>query len=360
MFEERTYENLLKEKLAMVDAGYDKREGSVIFDAMAPNSAEAAQIYMMLDWMLLQMYGDTADREHLILIAQATRGLTPKEATRAVLKGVFDTEVPIGSRFNIGTQNYIVTEEIDNVMHTYRVECEQEGTAGNRLLGTMIPVEYIEGLTRAELTEVLVPGEDTEGTETFRARWKDAFQAKAFGGNKADYREKICSIPGVGGCKVHRAENAAGEEAGLHVRCVIIASDYRTASKDLVDTVQQTIDPVQDQGGDGYAPIGHIAHIQSVIAVSVSISANIAYDTGYSFAAVKSYIESAVDDYMTELAETWEESGDTPLVVRIAKIESTILDIAGVLDITGTMLNGSEQNIILGVDEIPVRGEISG
>lgn len=360
MFEEKTYETLLREKLGRVDAGYDKREGSVIFDAMAPNSAESAQIYMMLDWMFLQMFGDTADREHLILIAQATRGISPKKATFAVLKGVFNTAVPIGSRFNIGTQNYMVIGVLDDTNHTYDLKCERAGMIGNRFLGTMLPVEYIEGLTSAELTEVLIPGEDEEETEVFRARWKAAFKQKAFGGNKADYKENINAIEGVGGCKVYRAENAAGDTAGTHVRCTIIASDFTAASTVLVNKVQQMIDPKQDMEGDGCAPIGHIVHIQSVTEVPIAVKTQITYDAGYTFAALKSYIEKAVDDYLKDLNRTWEEAGDTPLVVRIAKIESAILDISGVLDITGTKLNGLDQNMILGVDEIGVRGEISG
>lgn len=360
MFENKTYESLLKEKLDRVDAGYDKREGSVIYDALAPNSAETAQVYGYLDWMFCQMFGDTAEREYLIRIAEGTRGITPGAATHAVLKGVFNIEVPLGSRFSIGVQNYVVTERIDTAGYHYKLQCEQAGAAGNRLLGALVPVTYIEGLAAAELTEVLIPGEDEEDTEVFRQRWRAAFQSKAFGGNRADYREKITEIAGVGGCKVHRAQDALGKTAGNHVRCVIIASDFGPASGTLVKTVQQIMDPGQDMEGDGYAPIGHIVHIQSVKARPVAVSAQITYDTGYSFAAVKSYLEQAVDNYLMELNRIWEESGDVPLVVRIAKIESALLDVTGVRDITGTTLNHSEQNLILEVDEIAVRGEING
>lgn len=360
MFEHKTYESLLREKLDRVAAGYDKREGAVIYDALAPNSAETAQVYLYLDWILDQIFGDTADREYLIRIAQGTRGIAPKEATCTVLEGKFNTAVPIGSRFNIGLQNYVVTELLSDQEHTYKLVCEQAGSVGNRLLGAMIPVEYIDGLTTAELTRVLIPGEDEESTEAFRTRWRASFQSKAFGGNQADYREKIKAIAGVGGCKVHRAQNAMGETAGNHVRCVMIASDFGPASDTLVNHVQQILDPKQDMQGEGYAPIGHIVHMQSVRPVAITITAQITYDTGYSFAALKSYMEQEVENYLLELNQAWEEAADMPLVVRIAKIESAILDVTGVLDITKTTLNGKEQNIMLGVDEVAVRGEIYG
>ena len=48
MYEEMTYEELLRIKLAQVADSLDKREGSIIFDALAPNSLESAMIYSAL------------------------------------------------------------------------------------------------------------------------------------------------------------------------------------------------------------------------------------------------------------------------------------------------------------------------
>lgn len=46
MFEENTYENILNRVLSRVDNGIDKREGSVIYSAVAPVCAELAQAYI--------------------------------------------------------------------------------------------------------------------------------------------------------------------------------------------------------------------------------------------------------------------------------------------------------------------------
>ena len=43
MFEENTYENILNRVLSRVDNSIDKREGSVIYSAVAPVCAELAQ-----------------------------------------------------------------------------------------------------------------------------------------------------------------------------------------------------------------------------------------------------------------------------------------------------------------------------
>jgi uncharacterized phage protein gp47/JayE len=74
MYEDMTYDNLLQEKLDKVDGRYDKREGSIIYDALAPNSAEDAQVYITLGWMYDQQSGETASRENLEKIALDTRG----------------------------------------------------------------------------------------------------------------------------------------------------------------------------------------------------------------------------------------------------------------------------------------------
>lgn len=358
MYEDKTYESLLNEKLSKVDSKFDKREGSIIYDALAPNSAEVAMMYLQLEWMFEQMFGDTADREYLIKIAKDTRGIEPKPATYAILKGEFNIAVPIGTRFSLGTLNYIVTELIDDTNHTYKVQCETIGTEGNKHFGTMIPINYISGLSTCELTELLIPAQEEEDTEVFRKRWRDSFNATAFGGNRADYMEKIKAIQGVGGAKCYRTTNELGELVGGHVKCVIMSSDYAIPSTALVHTVQQRIDPTQDMEGYGLAPIGHIAHIQAVKGKVINISCKITYEPRYGFADVKSYIEGAIDNYFKSLIETWEDSDH--LIVILKKIESEIIDVIGVKDISDTLLNGSASNVILDPDEIPIRGEVIG
>lgn len=362
MFEDKTYENLMKEKLAQVKSTIDKREGSLLHFACGANSAEAAQMYITLEWMFRQMFGDTAEREYLAKIAYDTRGLIPEAATHAVLKGKFNIEVKSGIRFSLDDLNYYVSDFIEQKdgFFYYQMICETLGEAGNRNFGDMIPIDYVLGLTTCELTEVLIPGEDEEDTEVFRQRWRDSFNAAAFGGNRADYREKIKAIDGVGGVKCYRATNAAGEKVGGHVRCVVIASDYSEPSTVLIDNIQTIIDPEQNHAeGDGLAPIGHIVTIAGAAGVKINVVTTITFDTGYTFADIKSRIETAVETYLLSLRRDWEKSV-AGLVVRIKQIEAALLDVEGILDVADTKLNGKAENIQLGVDEIPLRGEISG
>ena len=46
MYEDQTYEKILERSLQRVGADVDKREGSLIMNAIAPVSAEHANIYI--------------------------------------------------------------------------------------------------------------------------------------------------------------------------------------------------------------------------------------------------------------------------------------------------------------------------
>lgn len=63
MFENITYEKILERMLARVSDRFDKREGSVIWDTHSPTAIEFQILYLELDAILREAYGDTASRE---------------------------------------------------------------------------------------------------------------------------------------------------------------------------------------------------------------------------------------------------------------------------------------------------------
>ena len=60
---------------------FDRREGSVIYDATAPASIEFAELYILADVILKQAFATTADRDFLILRA-AEFNISPEPATQ--------------------------------------------------------------------------------------------------------------------------------------------------------------------------------------------------------------------------------------------------------------------------------------
>lgn len=406
MYENMTYEALLKRALARVPTGIDKREGSMVMNGVAPSMAEIAQLYIGLDFVFTATYLATAPREYLIKRA-ADRNMAPYPASAAVFRAEFNIEVPEGTRFSCEDLNFVVTstaieEDPPGEWVAQRVTCETAGAAANSYSGTLIPIEYVNGLTHAELVNVLIPGDDDEETEVFRKRVLDSFHSLAFGGNQADYVEKVTAMDGVKAVKVHPVWNSDIEPASLipdetvqawytnaiatltgsaaqwltavytaalnkkltvggTVKLVLMASNNAAPTETLIDTVQTAVDPTQNAGeGLGLAPIGHVVNVTGVTPESVNITLNLTYATGWNWDAVKSYVESVIDEYFEELAGTWASSDY--LTVRISQIESRILSgcAAMITDIGGTKINGKEENLVLDADSIPVRGDVNG
>lgn len=351
MYEEITYEDILRRMLERVPKDMDKREGSIIHDALAPAAVEIQLMYTELYAVLNELFADTASRGYLIKRA-AERGLSPKAASYAVLKGEFSQDIPIGSCFSLETLNYIAVERLS--FGVYQMRCETIGSAGNTLFGTLVPIEYIKGLERAELTELLIPGEDEEDTERFRSRYFNSLDSQAFGGNISDYREKVNGIAGVGGVKVYPAWDGGGT-----VKLVIINSDFEVASDELVQRVKDTMDPEADSGkGYGLAPIGHRVTVEGAKEEQVSATFTIMYQTDYSFERCREDINKAVDDYLHELNQSWQEDGQT--IVRVSRLESRLLDLEGILDVYDTMINGAPGNYVMPSGSIAVRGDVVG
>ena len=353
MYENITYEDILKRMLDRVPNNMDKREGSIIYDALAPAAIELQLMYIELDVIMSESFADTASREYLIRRANE-RGITPEPATNAILKGVFTpaTVDVLGKRFSCEEINYVAIEKITD--GEYKMQCETLGVDGNANFGQIIPIEYIEGLETAELTEILIPGENEEDTEDFRKRYLKSFESQTFGGNIADYEQITNSIQGVGGVKVTPVWDGGGT-----VKLTIIDSSFGVPSKELVEKVQNEIDPVGHGGeGVGLAPIGHVVTVVGVHAKSVDVVTNISYQDKWNWDSTKSYILNAIDEYFKELSETWDENEN--LIIRISQLESKILACEGVLDVQETTLNGFNSNLTLAIDEIPIRGSING
>lgn len=407
MYESITYEFLLKSMLdyassqaATRDQQLDTREGSMLWYGQAPAAVEAQNLFIQLDTILKETFADTASRYYLIKRA-AERGMAPKAATSAIGKAEFTPttlDIPMGSRFNLNDLNFVLLDKMDNGV--YQVQCETPGEIGNTYTGDLIPIEYIAGLETARLTEILIPGEDEQDTESFRQEYLDSFQSQAFGGNVADYKQKVNAIDGVGGVKVYRAWNSnlrpaelippetyetwflalpedtpaeiktwlqkisSAAEDGLlttggTVRLVIIDSTFSAPSQELVQAVQTAIDPEVNHGeGLGMAPIGHVVTVEGVGETTINLATQLTYKDGWNWEAVQPYVEEVIDDYFEELSQTWEDDTEG-LIVRISILESRILNCPGILDITGTTLNEQPENMKLEPDFIPVRGSVS-
>lgn len=353
MFESYTYEKILDDMLAKVPNDLDKRQASIIYNALAPAAVELQNMYINLDVVLNETFADTASRENLIKRA-AERGIVPYSATNAIVKGEFTPqtlEISIGERFSLGELNYSVTEKISDGV--YKLECEEAGADANCQFGQLIPINYIDGLQYAQITEILIPGEDEESTEDFRARYFASLDNQTFGGNVTDYKQKVNELPGVGSVKVYPTWGGGGT-----VKLVILDSQFQKPSDELISNVQTAIDPVQNQGqGLGIAPIGHIVTVEGVLETILNIKSKFTLQTGFVWVDVESNIKNTIKNYFHELNQTWADYEN--LIVRISQIETRLLDVDGIIDIADTKINNVAENFVLDSDSIAILGQVT-
>lgn len=331
MYENKTYEGILNAMLSRVTDETDKREGSILFDALAPAAYELAQAYFELDNFLKLPFIDTSEGEYLTRICSQF-GVNRKAAVAAVKTGTFTGsgasafDVPLGSRFGIDGIVYAATKKIAD--GTYEMTCETPGTVGNTPSGDLLPIDNIPGLASAALSNAAVtPGSDTETDASLKLRTLTKIQNPATSGSLNDYKLWASSIAGVGGVKVFPLWNGAGT-----VKVVVIDTDKRPAGGPVITAVTEYIEEVR--------PIGATVTVEAAVEAAVDISVTVSRAAGYTVQQVTDSITAAVREYLKSIAFI-------QTAVSYAKIGNVILDAAGVMDYSDLTVNGGISNIPL-------------
>ncbi|RXI46258.1 phage tail protein [Clostridium tetani] len=356
MFEEHTEENILKRMLDRIHNDLDKREGSIIYNALTPAAQEMARMYSDMDYFLKCTFASPDMPPELLDLRIGEEGLKRYQATYAIKKGYFyDNEnnlvdIPLNSRFSIEDFNFIAIEKISTGI--YKLKSETTGVESNSITGQLIPIEYIENLSIAKLGELLIPGESEEDNESLYARYIEHLNEKPFGGNVADYKIKTRSIDGVGAVKIEPIWNGGGT-----VKIVFLDSEYSIPTMELVDKVQTTLDPVQNQGkGLGLAPVGHLVTVKGAQGMDIKINTNLVLNKDITIGQVQQDIENTIKEYLLNLRKRWHEEDN--IIVRISQIEARILNVEGIADLFNTSINGKKENLTIVPEEVPILKEV--
>ncbi len=350
MYENMTYDFLLQTMLQETANDVQKIPGTLVYNALSALAFELEKLYIQADYIIGQGYADTADYENLVRIA-GNRGIYPKEATHSIFKAEFNVAAPIGSRFNLKQYNYIVSDVIEAEKNTYKMTCEYAGSEPNELLGELTPITYIDGLESAKLTECLVAGEDADSRETLYKRYIESFTSDSFGGNVASYKQYFREQDGIVDCKIYPVWNGP-----LTVKAVLLGAGYTAPTEYLIKQIQEACDSEPGEGY-GFAPIGHKVTVEAVTELKISVETHITFAGGYNFETSKEEIKKAVESYFLETRKTW--ASNETLTMYISRLESAILNVQGVIDVSGTTLNGNDHNLTLTADQIPVLSEVT-
>lgn len=373
-----TYDYILTEALSKVPDNVDKREGSIIRDALSPCCYEAAKHILYLADIIEQTYIETANG--LWLDGRVIEGgVTRDPATYAKKLGVFKTQLDEPCQISIGQSfstvgdtilNYTAVqvyanEDGDVVPGSYIMQCNTVGSVGNSYIGRIVPNDYIEKLASAEITTLLYPGEEEESDDSLRERFLANLMKTAFGGNIAQYRQWAKEIPGIGGVQVYPVWAGGGT-----VKLSIIDTDYNSCSSEFCQTILEKFDP-ENSGGEtglglGIAPIGHKVTVSTPLPRTINVSGKITLLPGYKLETLMPDIKVALENYLLSLREAWENSDDEnnySVTVYLGRINFAILNVKGVSSAYELKLNETDTDIKLtetsSLQEIPVLGTVS-
>lgn len=339
MYEAITYEKILQRMLDHAPASMDKREGAILYDALAPTALEHQLLYIDLDTFLREVFTDTATREYLIKRAEE-RGVIPHPATSAVWKAQFKParlDVDIGTRFNCDSMNLSVTGKLDDGV--YELTCETAGQVGNGCQGTLIPINYVSGLESAVLTELLTPGNDDEETEAFRERYLTVLRKPSTSGNIYDYYNWTMACKGVGAAKIFPLAYGPGT-----VKVVVADENKSEATPALLKEVKDYIEEMR--------PIGATVTVASAVELPINVMAQIKIKNGLNLGEIQAVFRKALTDFLKDNAFDISYVG-------LARVGNILLETAGVEDYAGLTLNGTANNIALTDEQIAAAGAVT-
>lgn len=330
----KPYEELLQAMLDKVPSNVDKREGSIIYDAIAPCAYFLAQQNFQLGNFIDLIFADTAVGEYLDRAASVFN-VTRKAATAAVRKMVTSAPVAIGTRWGIGDLVYTVAgwREGDE----YEAICETAGDIGNQYSGSLQPISNITGVT-AELQGIITAGTDEETDESLRERLYIKVRLPATSGNANHYKQWALSVPGVGAAKVFPLNDGPGT-----VTVFVVGTDGKI-NPALLRPVAEYIETVR--------PIGATVTVASPEACRINVAANVMLDGSRTMAAVEADFRDALDAFLKGTVFTTYR-------ISYAKLGSLLLDIPGVADFDNLLLNSATGNVTVGEKQVPAIGTVT-
>ena len=408
-YENMTYEVLVQRMIDRIHTSYpnlDTREGSIIFNAIAPAALELAIAYTELDNILKESFVNTATREYILLgCEQVGMDISKFDATYGTFKGEFDVEIPIGSRWNCDLYNFTVTEYISknaDDYYEYKLLCETPGTGANSLTGHLSAIsDFPSTLNHAELTACLIEGENELTDDEIRTAYYDFINSTASDGNVGQYKRWCADYNGIGNYKIFPLWNGSNT-----VKVSILSASNGVATDELVNNFQEYLDPctidkftgdgstvvftlstipakidlvkvgtaikipttdysysngkvtftsapdnnatieIRYNGGmgNGVAPIGAFVTVTTASSKPIDVSATVKLSDGYTDTSI---ITEGLNEYFSKIAYTTSR-------VALMSVGAAILDIPGVDFIVDLKLNNDTNDIILLDEEIPV------
>lgn len=364
------YDYLINAALDRVPDTMDKRQGAIIFDALAPAAYVMTELVMNVADATLQTFTQTATDEFLDFKAEE-RGLKREPATKAdVLAKATDEDgqplnLSIGDRFaSIGADPiYYEVTKLSTVAGQATLTAEALGELGNSYVGQLLPISAISRFGNAEILELTVPARDVETDEELRERLLKANATINFGGNVSDYIEFVTGLEDISAVQVYPTWNGGGT-----VKIAVLNNQFLAPSQDLIKDTQNAIDPLDAQGdGYGIAPVGHTVTVVAPTLRTINVSVQIATTPAVTVEDVRQQVEKAIADYIASVRKVWGTIGSDNRTYEVTLFRSQIivslLKIEGIVNATSILFDGKDEDLKLVTDstteELPMIGTVA-
>ncbi|MBN2981965.1 baseplate J/gp47 family protein [Cohnella algarum] len=357
-----TEEAIRGRMLGRISPEIDKSEGSFIWDALAP---AAYEMYRSAGWaqeVLRRGFASTTFGGYLDLRCEE-HGISRLGAVKASGEVAFvgepGTNVPSGQVLATAADPVTGTPSIEyatvapvmldaNGTATVAIEAVEAGTEGNVSAGKIaLMVTPVPGIASVANPEPIGGGLDAEDDAALLARFFARVRSPSVGGNKADYINWALEVPGVGAAIALPLWNGP-----TTVKVVILGEDKSPASASLVAEVQRHICPVPGLG-EGKAPVGAFVTVASAEPVAIDVSATVVPAAGASLVEVRNVFEARLTEYLRNIAFSSDPS------VKYVRIGAMLLDVPGVSDFSGLLLNGAADNVAVASDRVAVKGAVT-
>ena len=352
MFEEKTFDNLMRKAMSYAPEWADTSEGSVFYDVAGPLCMLLTEAYIDLQLLQEQVKLSSATGSWLDDKAEEY-GIKREQSTPWIYRLVYEgATISIGERFFAEGYYYFVSA-MDEDGNLY-IECETAGLSVPKLpVGTaVVPVYTIEGLTKAQVGEVFRYATDTETDDELRARLQETLAQPSENANVAQVINWATEFEGVNNVKVYGRSTYSPERDVItkgvpNNVAIFIGAEKGYTESDVVRDFQKYIDPDMEGYGEGVGIIGTIYAVYALVPVDIIIDCTVHLKTSvYGFSAdvdeIKSMICERLTGYFSELVDN---ADGEYLYIYNDNVKAELQELEGFTSCENLTMGGSSKNL---------------
>lgn len=348
-----TKTEILNDMLNEVPNTYDKRPGGFIYDSIAPVAEKLEEKHNELEETKAKLSIDNLTGPELEVRVKERTGINRRKSTFAVGKVIVTGNGMVYVGDLVETEDGIQFEatETKTIVNSGEVNIKAllAGPIGVVAAGsiTLFPVT-LSGINSVTNPEPTYDGFEAESDTDLLKRYYERIQTPATSANKHHYKSWAKDVEGVGDVRVFPLW--AGDNT---VKVVIIDADRQPASNEIVEKVQNNIDPGITGLGDGEAPIGAFCTVTSATGKLIYVSFVAEKSEGYEDEKVNEIVSNNIVNFLKTIA--FDENIE---YVSYAQIGSLVLNSEGIADYSNLTVNGGVVNIPLIDDEVAILGGV--